>query len=221
MGVMQARAAQPAEAAAADESSSAGKAPSAAGPPRRADARRNYDAVLAAATEAFAAHGVDASLEEVARQAGVGIGTLYRHFPTRDALVEAVYRREVERLCDGVDELLAERPPAEALATWMQRFVAYVATKRGMATALKAAAGADSELFAYAHRRIRTAIETLLSAAAESGEIREDIDSTDLLRAMSGICLANDQPGWEEQSARLVSLLMDGLRYGAGPAPSR
>jgi len=194
--------------------------PSAPAKPRavRADARRNHDALLAAAGEAYAERGVDASLEEIAKRAGVGIGTLYRHFPTRDSLNEAVYRREVEALCDGVDGLLRENSPVEALAAWMRNFTGYVARKRGMAMALKSSLGPDSELFTYTHRRVREALTTLVTRAAETGSIRDDVDSEDLLRAMSGICMATDSPEWSRRSERLVDLLVDGLRYGAsGP----
>jgi AcrR family transcriptional regulator len=193
----------------------AGEAPARA---LRADAQRNRDRLLAEAAAAFATQGVDASLEEISRRAQVGIGTLYRHFPTRDALIEAVYRREVELLCDGAETLLATAPPEVALAEWMQRFVRYVPTKKGMAAALKAVVGADSELFAYTHRRINDAIGSLVTAGVDAGTLRADVDPGDLLRAMSGICLATDQPGWQDHAGRLVSLLMDGMRYGAAPA---
>jgi AcrR family transcriptional regulator len=162
----------------------------------------------------FAEKGVDAPLDEIARRANVGIGTLYRHFPTRDALIEAVYRRELDLLCDGVDELRAANPTDVALATWMRRFVEYVAKKRGMAMALKAVLGADSELFAYSHARIRVALGALVDAAVAARTIRADVEAEDLLRAMSGICMASDAPGWSDRTARLVDLLMDGLRYG-------
>jgi AcrR family transcriptional regulator len=189
--------------------------------PRRArkDAARNHDALLAAATEAYAEKGVDCSLEEIARRAGVGIGTLYRHFPTRDALNEAVYRREVEALCDGAAALQADATPVEALAAWMRSFAGYVARKRGMATALKSALGPDNELFTYSHRRIRAALGQLVGAAVAAGDIRADVDSDDLLRAMSGICMATENQGVPDRVARIVDLLVDGLRYGA-PAPS-
>jgi AcrR family transcriptional regulator len=187
--------------------------------PLRADAQRNRDKLLTVAVDAFAEHGIEASLEDIARRAGVGIGTLYRHFPTRDCLMEAVYRHQVELLCDAAPELLAEHDPDEALTIWMERFVGYVATKRGMAMALKAVIGKDSELFAYVHGRIREAVSMLLTAAAESGAIRSDVDPPDLLKALSGICLVSDQPDWQAQAHRLVSLLHDGLRYGAPPRP--
>ncbi len=134
----------------------------------RKDAARNREALLAAASEVYAERGVEASLEEIARRAGVGIGTLYRHFPNRDALNEAVYRREVDSLCDGVDALLAEQAPVEALAQWMRRFAGYVARKRGMAMALKSALGPDNELFSHSHRRITQALSTLVDAAVAS-----------------------------------------------------
>ncbi|HEY8302126.1 MAG TPA: TetR/AcrR family transcriptional regulator [Jatrophihabitans sp.] len=181
----------------------------------RKDAARNREALLAAASEVYAERGVEASLEEIARRAGVGIGTLYRHFPNRDALNEAVYRREVDSLCDGVDTLLAENAPVDALAQWMRRFASYVARKRGMAMALKSALGPDNELFSHSHRRIREALATLVDAAVATGEIRSDVDHEDLLRAMSGICMATDSPGWAERTGRLVDLLVDGLRFGA------
>ncbi len=190
--------------------------------PQRADARRNRELLLAAAAEVYDEQGVDASLEEIARRAGVGIGTLYRHFPTRDAVTEAVYRREVGLLCDGIDELLAENAPDAALAQWMRRFAGYVARKRGMAMALKRVLGADSELFKHSHQRIRDAIQTLIDAAVDAGTIRDDVAPDDLLRAMGGICMATDTPDWADRTGRLVDLLVDGLRYGApGPAKRR
>lgn len=189
--------------------------------PLRADAQRNRDALLLAAVAAFAEHGVESSLEDIAQSAGVGIGTLYRNFPTREALIEAVYRNEVERLCDGIAGLQMELSPDEALATWMQRFVAHVARKRGMAVALKRAAGdGPSELFAYAHERIRVAMTTLIDAGVAAGTVRSDVDPMDLMRAVSGICLTLDQPGWVDQARRLVTLLMDGMRYGAPGYPA-
>lgn len=193
--------------------------PDEGGRPQRADARRNHDLLLVAAAQVYDERGVEASLEEIARRANVGIGTLYRHFPTRDALTEAVYRREVGLLCDGVDELLAESATDAALAQWMRRFAGYVARKKGMAMALKSVLGADSELFTHSHQRIRAAIETLIAAAVAAGTIRDDVEPDDLLRAMGGICMATDSPGWADRTARLVDLLVDGLRYGAPGAP--
>jgi AcrR family transcriptional regulator len=183
--------------------------------PLRVDARRNRDRLVAEAAGAFFERGVDVPLDEIARRSDVGIGTLYRHFPTRDALIEAVYRREVELLCDAADELLEECPASEALEQWLQRFVEYVAAKRGMAEALKSVVGADSALFADSHRRISDAINRLVAAGVGAGAIRDDIEPFDLLRAVSGICLATDRADWREHARRLVGLLMDGMRYRA------
>jgi AcrR family transcriptional regulator len=182
---------------------------------KRADARRNYDLLVATAATLFDERGIEAPLEEIARRAHVGIGTLYRHFATRDAVIEAVYRHEVEMLTAGVDDLLTEFDPDTALANWMRSFAVYVARKRGMAMALKSVLGADSELFAESHQRIQTAIGTLVAAAVQAGAIRDDVDSRDLLRAMGGICMATDTPDSTDRTSRLVDLLMDGLRYGA------
>ena len=182
---------------------------------QRCDAARNRDRLLEAASDAFAERGVDASLEDIAKRAGVGIGTLYRHFPTRDALVEGVYRHNVEMLCAGADELRATLPPDEALAQWMQRFVAYVASKKGLATYLKSVVSADSDLFVSTHDKVRTTISSLVDEAAAAGAIRDGVEGMDLLRALSGVCLMSDQPGGPEQGAKVAALLMDGLRYGA------
>jgi AcrR family transcriptional regulator len=183
--------------------------------PLRADARRNREALLENAAAAFAESGTDTSLEDIARRAGVGIGTLYRHFATRDALVEAVYRREVELVCDEAPALLATRSPDVALREWMQRFVDYVAIKRGMSAALKSAVGGNSELFEYTHARLMNAVTVLLDAATAAGAIRPDVDARDLMRAISGICLACTDDVREQQTRRMVALLMDGLRFGA------
>lgn len=187
----------------------------------RADAQRNRDGLLEAAVAAFTENGTEASLEDIARRAGVGIGTLYRHFPTRDALVEAAYRRGVERVCDSADRLLDTHPAAEALELWMSDFVGYVATKRGLAATLKQAADKNAELFAHTRARIEQSLGKLVHAAAQAGEIRADVDSVDLLRAMSGVCMISDSAGWQEQTLRLVKLLVDGLRYGAPASSNR
>ena len=182
---------------------------------QRADACRNHDRLLEVASEAFATWGVEASLEKIAKSAGVGIGTLYRHFPTRDALVEAVYRHNVDLLCAGADELRASLPPDQALAEWMQRFVSYVPSKKGLATYLKSAVSADSDLFQSTHAKVQQTIGTLVDAAADAGMIRARIDGMDLLRALGGVCMMADLPGGPEQAAKVATLLMDGLRYGA------
>ncbi|GAC1442411.1 MAG: TetR/AcrR family transcriptional regulator [Mycobacteriales bacterium] len=181
---------------------------------QRADACRNRDRLLEVASAAFAERGVDASLEWIAKEAGVGIGTLYRHYPNRDALVEAVYRHNVDLLCEHADALSASLPPDQALFEWMRRFVTYVATKKGLATYLKSVVGADSELFESTQRKVRETVNRLVDAAAQAGAIRSGIDGMGLLRALSGVCLMSDQPA-PEQGLELASLLMDGLRYGA------
>lgn len=181
----------------------------------RADAVRNRERVLAAAKAVFSAGGPDASLEAVARHAGVGIGTLYRHFPTRHALFEAVYRREVEQLGDLADQLKDEAVPVEALRRWLQSIVEFVATKKGMSAALELAAYSPSELHAYSFGRLTAAVGALLDRAAAAGEIRPDIGPEDVLRAMVGMCYMNDHPGWQASVLRLVDVFVDGLRVPA------
>jgi AcrR family transcriptional regulator len=185
---------------------------------QRADARRNRDRLLEVASEAFARDGIDTSLEEIARTAGVGIGTLYRHFPNRDALLEAVFRRNVDDISDQADELLATLPADQALAQWMARFVRYVATKKGLAMHLKSVVSHDAEIFAYSHGRMNTAMRRLVEAGQREGTIRPDVDYEDVLRGLSGVCMMSDAPGWQDQACRVSGLLMDGLRFGV-PAP--
>ncbi len=189
--------------------------------PQRADARRNRERLVGVASDAFAEHGVDASLEEIARQTGVGIGTLHRHFPNRDALLEEVFRRNVDQLAEGATTLLETMTPGDALAEWMQRFVAYVAAKKGLAAHLKTVVSADSDVFAYSHERIHDTVRRLVHAAVDAGDIRADVDPADLLRALSGVCLMADNPGWQDQACRISALLMDGLRYLPAADPSR
>jgi AcrR family transcriptional regulator len=185
----------------------------------RADAVRNRERVLEAAKTVFSAGGKEASLEAVARQAGVGIGTLYRHFPTREALFEAVYRREVEHLADLAEALKADPSPSQALRTWLRSNVEFVATKKGMSAALELAAQARPELMAYSSDRLTQAIGTLLDRAVAAGEMRADIGPADLLRALIGMCYLHDQPGWQESVKRLVEVFVDGLC--ARPDPAR
>jgi AcrR family transcriptional regulator len=182
---------------------------------QRADACRNRDRLLEVAAAAFAEQGVDTSLEKIAKAAGVGIGTLYRHYPTRDALVEAVYRHNVDLLCERAAELSATLPPDEALAAWMQAFVSYVASKKGLATYLKSVVSADSDLFESTLSKVRTTVDGLIAAAAEAGTIRAGAEGMGLLRALSGVCLMSDQPSDCQPGLDLAALLMDGLRYGA------
>src|ERR1700754_573204 len=162
----------------------------------RADGLRNRERVLEAAKAVFSAGGPDASLEAVARHAGVGIGTLYRHFPTREALFEAVYRREVEQLADLAEQLKTEASPVEALRRWLRANVEFVATKKGMAAALALAAHAPpSELTAFSFDRLTKAIAMLLDRAVTAGTLRSDVSAEDLLRTLVGMCLLHDQPG--------------------------
>ncbi len=160
----------------------------------------------------FSAGGAEASLEAVARAAGVGIGTLYRHFPTREALFEAVYRREVAQLADLAERLKDEKDPVEALRHWMHSNVRFVATKKGMVAALALAAYANSELYAFSFDRLTRAAGGLLDRAIAAGEIRDDIRAEDLLRALIGMCYLHDQAGWQKSVLRLIDVFIDGLR---------
>ena len=178
----------------------------------RADKQRNRERLIETARAAFAEVGVDVSLEEIARRAGVGIGTLYRHFPTRDAVVEAVYRREVEQLADAATHLLATLPPAEALRRWMRLSVEYIATKKVIASALGAVAGGAPALVASSGARITDALFLLVNRAIESGDIRPDVAADDLLRALVGFTYGNTDPDWQASALRLIDILMDGLR---------
>jgi AcrR family transcriptional regulator len=178
----------------------------------RTDAIRNRERVLEAAKAVFSAGGADASLEAVARTAGVGIGTLYRHFPTREALFEAVYRREVEQLGELAEQLKSEDDPVDALRRWLKSNVEFVATKKGMVAALALAAAGSSELHAFSFERLTKAINTLLDRAIAAGEVRSDIRAEDLLRALIGMCYMHDQPGWQPTVMRLVDVFVDGLR---------
>jgi AcrR family transcriptional regulator len=177
----------------------------------RADAVRNRERVLEAAKAVFSAGGPDASLEEVARRAGVGIGTLYRHFPTRQSLFEAVYRREVQHLGELAEELKGDAAPVEALRRWLRSNVEFVATKKGMLAALALAAHGSSELYAETFKRLTKAVGALLERAVAAGEIRGDISPEDLLRALIGMCYMHDQPGWQATVHRLLDVFVDGL----------
>jgi AcrR family transcriptional regulator len=189
----------------------AGKAPGAARKPR-ADAQRNRDGLLEAAKTAFAQVGPEASLDEIARRARVGIGTLYRHFPTRDAIVEAVYRREVQQLADAAPRLVEALPPAEALRAWMRLFIDYIAAKKVIAPALKSSVGGGSAVYADSSVRINQAIALLVERARASGHIRSSAGPADLLRALIGFAYVNSAPDWEASARRLIDLLIDGLK---------
>jgi len=178
----------------------------------RADGQRNRERLLEAAKTAFADVGADVSLDEIARRAGVGIGTLYRHFPTRGAIVEAVYRREVQQLADSATRLIATLPPGEALHAWMQLFVDYIATKKVIAPALGSIVGGVSELYALSGARITDAMTRLVESAIAGGDIRADVDPADVLRALVGFTYGAAGPGWQASALRLIDILMNGLR---------
>ena len=187
--------------------------------PLRADARRNRDRLLEVAVRTFAlpSGGPDVPLEAIARAAGVGIGTLYRHFPTRKALVEAAYRSELDRLCSAVPALLASMPPDRALREWMDRFLEYMVTKKGMADALRAVIASGGNPYAQSRGMLLTAIGELLGAGVAASVVRGDVPAEDVLTALSGITLTVGDPERRDQARRLLDLLMDGLR---GPGNS-
>jgi AcrR family transcriptional regulator len=182
--------------------------------PMRADARRNYERLLSAALAAFAEHGADdASLEEIARRAGVGIGTLYRHFPTRQALLEAVYRDQVEALRARADELRESDSPADALAAWLRALVAFSSTKHSLTTSLLETLGKDSDLLSACSMVICGAADTLLTRAQQAGVVRADADPMDLIRLVHAVNLATQRgPTDPGQTDRLLGLILDGLR---------
>jgi AcrR family transcriptional regulator len=180
----------------------------------RADAQRSLNALLRSAKTVFATAGVDAPVREIAEQAGVGIGTLYRHFPERADLVAAVFRREIDSCADAAPILAAEHQPGEALARWMQRYAAFIATKRGLAPALHSGNPAFEPLRGYFDQRLRPALRTLLESAAAAGEVRTDVNADDILGAVASLCMSahDDRP---DHARRMVALFVDGLRYGA------
>ncbi|MFD7583135.1 TetR/AcrR family transcriptional regulator [Kitasatospora sp. NPDC059817] len=189
-----------------------------AGRPLRADAQRNRDKILAAAVRVFSEEGLDAHFERIAREAGVGTGTLYRNFPTREALIEAAYRNEVARLCEAAAGLLATMPPAEALRVWTRRFIDYATAKYGMADALRAVVASGSNPYADSHEMIQGTLNSLMEAGAAAGTIRSDIRPTDMFAALAGIALTSAKPEQREQAERLLDLTLDGLR-SAPPQP--
>jgi AcrR family transcriptional regulator len=180
----------------------------------RADAKRNVDALLEAAKAVFATSGVDAPAKEIADLAGVGVGTLYRHFPQRSDLVKAVFQRGVDACADAAPALLAAYPPGAALACWLRRYTEFVSAKRGLAAALHSGDPAYAALPGYFSQRLEPALATLLEAATASGEIRGDISAKYLLHAVATLCMPMAGEG-VAYSQRMVGLLIDGLRYGA------
>jgi len=193
------------------------KKPSQAVPRRpRRDAQLNRERILEVAKTAFTRHGAEASLDDIAKQAGVGAGTLYRHFPTRDALIEAVYRSEVEKLAAAEPRLAAAMPPIEALRAWMLLLVDYIAAKHIIAPAINSVVGGPSRLYESSRSLIQGAMESLVQRAKDSGDIRRDTDASDLLRAMIGVSLVGSGPDWQQSAKRLVDILIAGSRPAKG-----
>lgn len=198
-----------------DSANPSGGADAAPQPRLRADAQRSRDALLEAAKIVFARAGVDAPVRDIAEQAGVGLGTVYRRFPHRADLIAAVFRREMDACAEAAAPLAAAHPPFAALALWLQRYAAFVGTKRGLSQALHSGDPAYAALPAHFEARLRPAYRGLFERAVESGSIRRDVDATELLNAVSGLCLSG-YTTTPEQAERMIALLMDGLRYGAG-----
>jgi|SRR5690349_13782920 AcrR family transcriptional regulator len=178
----------------------------------RADAQRNRERILEVAKEAFTRSGANTSLDDIAKQADVGPGTLYRHFPTRDELLEAVYRTEVEKLAAAEREFAQDLPPIEALRAWMLLFVDYIATKQIIAPALNTLAGGPSKIIEASYAQVYEAIRALVKRAIKSGDIRKDLDPVDLLRALVGVAYMESSPNWQQSARRLVDILITGSR---------
>jgi AcrR family transcriptional regulator len=178
----------------------------------RTDAQRNRERILEVAKEAFTRFGAEASLDDIARQAEVGAGTLYRHFPTRDALIEAVYRSEVEKLAVAERKFTESMPPIDALRAWMLLFVDHIAAKQIIAPALNTVVGGSSKLYEGSRDLIQGAIDALVKRAIKSGDIRRDLDPFDLLRALIGVSHIASGPGWQQSARRLVDILITGSR---------
>ncbi|KQW94065.1 TetR family transcriptional regulator [Massilia sp. Root418] len=183
-------------------------------PRLRADARKNEEAILEAAKVVFAASGVDAPIREIAGKAGVGLGTLYRRFPTRAALVAAVFRREVDVCADAATALAAECRPLDALSAWLMSYTRFLATKQGLAAALRSGDATFAALPDYFRSRFEPALAKLLTAAASAGDTRGDIAPYDLLRAIGNLSVSGDDDA-VQHTERMILLLLDGLRYGA------
>jgi AcrR family transcriptional regulator len=178
----------------------------------RADAQRNRERILQVAKEAFNRSGANTSLDDIAKQAKVGAGTLYRHFPTREALLEAVYRTEVEKLAAAEKKFAESMPPVEALRAWMLLFIDYIAAKHIIAPALNALVGSSAKMIEASYAPIHGAIRRLVKRAIESGDVREDLDAVDLLRALVGVSNVASGPDWQPSARRLVDILVAGSR---------
>jgi len=180
----------------------------------RADSLRNREKLLTAAHDVFSAGGPDASLEKVAKTAGVGIGTLYRHFPTREAMFQAVYKREIDQLVELAERLAAEQAPFEALRLWLHANVGMVATKKGLKAALAPTDGSADALYADTSARLTATIGRLMQSAVDAGEIRDDMEPEDVMRALIGMCYTREQADWQDKVIRLMDVFLDGLRTG-------
>jgi AcrR family transcriptional regulator len=180
----------------------------------RADAQRNRERILEVAKQAFTRSGANASLDDIAKEACVGPGTLYRHFPTRDELLEAVYRTEVEKLAAAERKFAETMPPMEALRAWMLLFVDYIATKKIIAPALNTPVGGHSKVVEASYALIHEAMRALVKRAIKSGEIRKGVDPIDLLRALVGVAYLESSPDWQQSARRLVDILITGSRAG-------
>lgn len=178
----------------------------------RTDAQRNRERILDVAKEAFTLHGTDASLDDIAKDAGVGPGTLYRHFPDRDALIEAVYRTEVENLAAAERKFAETMSSVEALRAWMLLFIDYIAAKHIIAPALNSIVGGPSKLYEGSRSQIQGAIDSLVKRAIKSGDIRKDLEPFDLLRALIGVSNVASTPDWQQSARRLVDILISGSR---------
>ena len=178
----------------------------------RSDAQRNRERILEVAKEAFTKSGANTSLDDIAKQAGVGPGTLYRHFPTRDELLEAVYRTEVEKLAAAERKFAETLPPIEALRAWLLLFVDYIAAKQIIAPALHTLAGGPSKLFEASYAQVWEAVRALVKRAVKSGDIRKDLDAIDLLRALVGVASVATNPERHQNARRLVDILVTGSR---------
>lgn len=187
--------------------------------PLRADARRNREALLSAARQAFLGGDTDAHVEDIARSAGVAVGTLYRHFETREALIEEVYRKEVDDLCAAPGVLLDQHAPEEALRRFLLLLVDHAAVGKGMSSVLEGVMATDSPVFDDARTRMANALSLLLEAGNAAGTVRDDVTGSTLLRALGGICGMRATEGWLAEARQITALLFDGLRHGAPQSP--
>ncbi|MGW6404979.1 TetR/AcrR family transcriptional regulator [Streptomyces sp. NPDC055134] len=186
--------------------------------PLRADARRNREALLSAARQAFLGGDTDAHVEDIARRAGVAVGTLYRHFETREALIEEVYRKEVDDLCTAPGDLLDQHTPQEALRRFLLLLVDHAAVGKGMSAVLESIMATDSPVFDDARTRMANALSLLLDAGSAAGAVRDDVTGPTLLRALGGICSMRATEGWLAEARQITALLYDGLRHGTSQA---